>query len=489
LGHVEVDRFGSDPVGGLVPWVLRVNIHSQLVRLDEQLMLQPDLAESWEIADGGLTYIFRLRTGVLFHHYQELTAEDVRYTLDYYRDPANEAAQQPYLDLIDVVDTPDAYTVVVRLIEPNAAFLARGAQTMIVPGAHHAVVGDAAYARDPIGSGPFRKIEHRPGEYTLLEAFPDYYGGRPYLDYLKLSVVSDPALRAAMLHSGEADSSVWPLNPADNVAFLSEAAFTTFETADFALNHFPMNNDLPQFSDRTVRRAMLHAIDRQAIIDEVFSGLATPATANLSPALEFYYEPAAMSYPVNPDEARRLLDEAGWLPGAEGVRERDGVRLEWQLAVISGDAVRRREAELVAQRLADVGMRVHLIDTNLPTAGMRDGRLQMAVFNWEYGGAEGDPDAWQTLHSAAPDNFSRFRNARVDELLAAGLRSTDSGERQWLYWEVQRIVAEEAPFLFMMFWNTVTIFSGRVQGLPKDVLRGEQLYARCNELWIDEQPQ
>lgn len=486
LGHVEVERFGSDPLGGLVPWVLRVNIHSRLVRLDEQLVLQPDVAESWEVGDGGLTYIFRLRAGVLFHHYQELTAEDVRYTLDYYRDPTNDAAQQSNLAVIDVVETPDAYTVVVRLLEPDAAFLARGGLTMIVPGAHHAVVGEAAYARDPIGSGPFRKIEHRPGEYTLLEAFPDYYGGRPYLDYIKLLVVADPAVRAAMLRSGEADSPIWPLNPADNVVFLSDAQFTTFESADFALNHFPMNNELPQFSDRTVRRAMLHAIDRQLVIDEVFSGLATPATANLSPALAFYYEPDAMPYPVNPDEARRLLDEAGWLPGADSVRERDGVRLEWQLAVISGDAARRREAELVAQRLADVGLRAHLIDTNLPTAGMRDGRLQMAVFNWEYGGADGDPDAWRTLRSDGPDNFSRFRNGRVDELLAAGLRSTNSDERQQIYREIQRIVADEVPFLFMMFWSTVTIFSARVQGLPKGVLRGEQLYARCDELWIDE---
>lgn len=485
MGHVEVDRFGSDPVGGIVPWVLRVNIHSQLVKLDPLMQLQPDLAESWEVADGGLTYIFRLRPGVLFHHYQELTAEDVRYTFDYYRDPDSGAAQQPNLALIDVVETPDPLTVVIRLLEPDAAFLARGGQTMIVPGAHHAVVGEATYARDPIGTGPFRKIEHRPSEYTLLEAFPEYFRGRPYLDYIKLLIVPDPAVRTALLRSGEADSPVWPLSMADNVAFLNDSGFTTFLSADYALNHFPMNNELPQFSDRTVRRAMLHAIDRQRLIDEVFSGLATSATANLSPALAFYYEPNAMQYPVNPDEARRLLDEAGWLPGSDGVREREGVRLEWQLAVIAGDMQRRREAEQVVQALGEVGLRAHIVETTQPTAGMRDGRLQMALFNWEYGGADGDPDAWLTLRSDASDNFSRFRNGRVDELLLAGLRSTNSEERQQIYREIQRIVAEEVPFLFMMFWSAVTIFNARIQGLPTEVLRGEQLYAWCNELWIE----
>jgi peptide/nickel transport system substrate-binding protein len=425
---------------------------------------------------------------VLFHHYQELTAEDVRYTLDYYRDPSSDAAQLANLEIIDVVETPDPLTVVVRLLAPNAAFLAGGGQTMIVPGAHHAVVGEEAYAREPIGTGPFRKIEHRVGEYTLLEAFPEYFSGRPHLDYVKLSVVPDPAVRAAMLYSGEADSTVWPLSPTDNVAFLNDASFTTVVTVDAALNHFPMNNDLPQFSDRTVRRAMLYAIDRQRIIDEVFSGLATPAEANLSPSLAFYYEPAVTQYPVNPDESRRLLDEAGWLPGSDGVRERDGIRLEWQLAVIAGDTVRRREAEFVQAALADIGLRAHIIETTLGAAGMREGSLQMALFNWAYGGEDGDPDASRTLRSDAADNFSRFRNARVDELLDAGLRATSSDERQGIYREIQRIVADEAPFLFMMFWNTVTIFNARIQGLPDEVLRGEQLYTRCNEFWIEPTP-
>jgi peptide/nickel transport system substrate-binding protein len=390
--------------------------------------------------------------------------------------------------MIDVVETPDPLTVIVRLLAPNAAFLARGGQTMILPGAHHAVVGEEVYARDPIGTGPFRKIEQRIGEYILLEAFPEYFGGRPYLDFIKLSVVPDPAVRAAMLASGEADSPVWPLAPSENLTFIDDPGFTTFVTADVALNHFPMNNELPQFSDRAVRKAMLHAIDRQAIIDEVFSGLATVAESNLSPSLAFYYEPDVVQYPVNPDESRRLLDEAGWLPGGDGVRERDGIRLEWQLAVIAGDSVRRREAELVSAALADIGLRAHIIETTLGAAGMREGSLQMALFNWAYGGEDGDPDATNTLRSDAPNNFSRFRNGRVDELLDAGLRTINSDERQNIYRELQRIVADEAPFLFMMFWSTITIFNARVHGFPDEVLRGELLYARCNELWIEPSP-
>ncbi|MGD9711885.1 MAG: hypothetical protein AB7V46_07465, partial [Thermomicrobiales bacterium] len=116
----------------------------------------------------------------------------------------------------------------------------------------------------------------------------------------------------------------------------------------------------------------------------------------------------------------------------------------------------------------------------------RSGDMDASLYNWTYGGDDADPDASVTLRSDGTNNFSHFNNARVDELLDAGLQELDPVARAEIYKEIQAIVAEEVPFIFMMFWNWYNIFSTRVQGLPESALAGDQIYRKANEFWLAE---
>ncbi len=396
MGHHEIASLSPDDAGPTVHWVIVTQLHNALLELDAWYVLQPTLAESFEVSDDGMSYTFNLVKGAPFHDGEEFTSADVKYTFDFYSDPENAMLTASNFAGINNVDASDDYTVVMTLDGPNAAFLARAGQSFIVAEHHHSAIGEDAYKSDPMGTGPFSVREYRAAEYTEVEAFADHFRGAPLLDAVREKIVPEPSVRTIELETGSADSSVWALVTEDNIRLRDSGDFTTYQTSSTACNHFPLNNERPYFADREVRRALMYALDRDLIVDELWQGLAVKATANLSPALDFYYEPDVMEYPYDPDMAMQVLDDAGWVAGSDGIREKDGVRLAWTIAVIAGDQARRPEAEFAQESWNAIGCDVSIEDTTGASSGMRDGTHDMALYNWTYGGGSGEPDGSNT---------------------------------------------------------------------------------------------
>lgn len=486
MGHQEVSGLSPDDVGASVQTTVILAIHNSLVLLDKDLVTQPQLAESYEVSEDGLTYTFNLHQGVLFHDGKELTSADVKYTYDYYRNPDNASTLVNDFLGIDEVETPDDYTVVVHMAAVNAASLTSWAETPIVHAEHHAEIGQDAYRFDPIGTGAFKLAEFDPASYVLLEAFEDHYRGRPKVDFIRQEVVPEPAVRTIALETGESDSNLWPLLVEDSLRLAEDPAFTVIKTSTGGVKHFPLNNKLPQLSDKRVRQAMMHALDRQRIIDDLWNGAATVAHSNLGPKFDFYsldQSPDIKKYEFDPEQANALLDEAGWVMGDDGVREKDGMKLTFTCTTITGDSARRPIAELAQQFFADVGIDMQLSEAPISSIleGLRNGTIDASLYNWTYGSV--DPDPSNTLRSDGGQNWNSFENERVDELIDLGLSTVDPEERKAYYHEIQQIVVEEVPMLYLQWDDWYNVFTERVTNLPESGNDGFYIYYNGLHEW------
>ncbi len=486
-GHQEVDSLSPDNAGASIPVIVINQIHNGLIEQDENLVWQPVLAEALpEMAADGLTFTFTLRQGVMFHNGEEFTSADVKYYYDFQMNAENATILSSEFSSVESVEAPDPYTVVVNMKTTDAAFYSRVAYLRIPSSTHHAEIGEDAYKGDPIGTGPFSLEEWNPAASTSLVAFADHFRGAPNLDGFRLDVVPEPSVRGIGLESGDADSSAWPLVTEDNLRLAAETdTFTTIITSTLGVNHIPLNNRNPVLSDKRVRQAMMFAIDRQAVIDDIFQGTATVATSNISPAATEWYNPNVPLYTYDVAKAAALLDEAGWVLNGD-VREKDGTPLSFVCTTITGDQVRRPEAEVIQQYLKDVGIDMQLEEAPVATIleQLPKGEIDASLFNWTYGTTE--PDASLSMMSTGPDNFSGFDNARVDELLAAGLVELDPAKRKVIYDEIQAVVADEVPFLFLMYWDWYNIFNNRVKGLPESAEGGFEIYNLAYKWWIQE---
>ena len=189
-------------------------------------------------------------------------------------------------------------------------------------------------------------------------------------------------MRTIAIETGAADSGVWPLLVEDNLRLAKDPNYKVYRTSGSSIKHFPINNGLPQLSDKRVRQAMMYALDRQQIIDDIWSGAAVVAHGNLSPKYDFYYNPNLKRYEYDPEKAKALLDEAGWVDSdGDGVRDKDGVKLSFVDTVISGDQARRPIAEVAQQYFAAVGIEMTIEEAPVASilTGMRDGTMDAAL--------------------------------------------------------------------------------------------------------------
>jgi peptide/nickel transport system substrate-binding protein len=487
LGHQEVAGLSPDDYGPTVQAVLIYNILNPLVYYNEFVELEPVLAESYEVSEDGLTYTFKLHEGVLFHDGTELTAEDVKYTYDFYGNPDNASTIQGNFFGIGSVEAVDTYTVVVNMDQVNAASLSNWASVPIVPAAYHAEVGEDTFRTAPIGTGAFKLREWRPAEFTELEAFEDHFRGRPYLDAIRLDVVPEPSVRMIAMQTGDADAAVWPLLVEDSIALEADPGYVVFRTLANSVKHFPLNNELPQLSDKMVRKALMHALDRQRIIDELWSGAAQVAHSNLAPKNAFYYNADLPQYAYDPAQAAAMLDEAGWTLGADGIREKDGTKLSFTCTTITGDSARRPIAELAQQMLAEVGVDMQLAEAPVASIleALPNGTMDSSLFNWTYGSTP-EPDPYATLHSQGGNNFNRYFNPEMDALIEQGLQLVDPEARRDVYRQIQELFVEDVPCLYIQFDEWINPFSARIGGLPENPLSGDPIFYAAHKLWINE---
>lgn len=444
----------------------------------------PDLAESWSASSDGLVWTFELREEVRWHDGEAFDAEDVAFTFnEIVLDPDLAASGSAnFLNTVERVEIVDEHTVEFVMQAPFSALPAYLAYNAgILP--EHIFAGEDPWnlssfnKGSPIGTGPFKISDYVSGSTVTLERNDDYYGEVAKLDYLTFRVLPDANAQLAQMLAGDIDimivdnlASVRQLDASPNVS--------TVPVNQVNYYYVTPNHENPLFEDVRVKRALLHAIDRQAIIDSVVQGYARVATGPISPALQAYYHPEVMTYPYDPERAIELLNEAGWTRGSDGVMVKDGERLSFVL-----DVGRNKDLEpvsaLVQDYWSDIGVEVTL-NTQEWNAYIQKVVVQRdydATINWWITPA--DPDIYAYYHSSAAGtgfNLPNYKDATIDDLLERGRAESDVDERIEIYREFQEEVAEQLPYLFLWYPSEIQARSAALQGVVDLGLRDNMHY-------------
>ena len=428
-------------------------LYSSLVRRNEQAEMVGDLALRWEIPDP-TTYIFYLRSGVKFHNGAPLTAKDVIYTFRSYLDGTVRSSKNrhPY-NLIRSMEAPDPHTVVFRLKEPFAPFLWN--LTPVVIG----IVPDGSgpdLGRHPIGSGPFEFVRHVQDEEVVLKRNDNYFGEKAGVPMLRFRIIPEPIVVALELRKGTIDLALNTLTPDMVEVLRRHPGLKIAESDGTSYQYFAFNLNDPVFRDIRVRQAFAYGIDREKIIKHLWRDQARSANSVIPPN-NWAYESNVRTYPYDPQRARELLKEAG----------RENLRFTYKT---SQDETGRLMASILQQELKEIGVTMEIRSNEFATffADVIAGNFQMYSLRWI--GANNDPDMFNLIfHSkSTPPNGSnrgRYSNPRVDELIEFARREIDVEKRKTAYHEIQRIVAEELPYLSIFYMDNVCVYNKRIEGV------------------------
>jgi peptide/nickel transport system substrate-binding protein len=456
---IESSPISLDPRVGTDAQSERIGelIFDSLLRRDRNSNLIPALAERWEVLDS-LNYVFHLRTDVRFHDGKPLTARDVRYTLESLLSGEIRSPKAASFARIESVEAPDDRTIAITLKEPYASFLwnmTQGAIGIVPEGAGQ------DFGRRPIGSGPFRFVSAGQDEGVMLERNPDYWGRAPHIVGIEFRVVPDATTRALELRKGSADIALNSLT-ADMVrALQNEPTLVVTQAAGNSYQYIGLNLENNKLT-QPVRQAIAYAINREDLIRYLWSDLVRPADSIL-PAEHWAHAPELYSYKHDPEKARALLDAAGLMPDADGVR----LRLEMKT---STDQTGRELAAVLQDQLGRVGIVIDIRSYEFATfyADIIKGNFDMFSLRWAAG--NDDPDIFEYCFASskfppAGANRGHYSNPEVDRLIDFGRATTDTETRRAAYDQVQRILNQDLPYIHLWYTDNVAVHSRRISNL------------------------
>src|SRR5277367_105874 len=456
---IESSPTNLDPRVGIDAQSERIDelIFDALLTRDEHLSVQPGLAERWEIPDP-LTYVFHLHRGVTFHDGRALTSRDVKWTFDSLLQGKIRSTKAAAYRPVDHIDTPDDATVVFHLKQPFATLLwnvSDGAIGIVPFGS-----GDEI-SRHPIGSGPFRFVSAEPDKEVIIERNDGYWGSKAHLKRVRFAVTPDINTRALELRKGSADVAVSSLSGDMILALERESNLEILRAPGTVLGYLAFNTREPVLKDARVRQAMAYAIDRETIIHYLLRDFARPAYSLLPPE-SWAYNGDVPHYDYNPDRARQLLEQAGY-PAVNGVRFHLTMKT-------STDESPRLVAAVLQQQLREVGIALDIRTFEFATflSDVVRGNYQLHTLRW-VGGNE-DPDMFEyVFHSAkfSPNGGNRtyYANPRMDALIDQARGEQDQDARKQMYAEIQRILADDLPYIELWYFDNVMVHTRRVRNL------------------------
>jgi peptide/nickel transport system substrate-binding protein len=456
---IESSPTNLDPRVGLDAQSERIDglLFDDLLTRDEHLNVQPGLAERWEVQDAK-TYVFYLRRGVRFHDGQPLTARDVKWTFDSLLEGKIRSTKAAAYSFVDHIDTPDDSTVIFHLKEPFATLLwnvSDGAMGIVPYGSSSEI------SQHPVGSGAFRFVSAEQDKEVVIERNDQYWGARPRLQRVRFAVVPDATTRALELRKGSADAAINAFTGDMVLTLERDPHLQVLHAPGTVLAYLAMNTRDPILQNVRVRQALAYAIDGQPIIQYLLRNFARPAYSLLPPE-SWAYKGAVPHYEHDPQRARQLLDSAGY-PAVNGVR--------FQLTMkTSTEESTRLMAAVLQQQLRDVGIALDIRTFEFATffADITRGAYQLHSLRW-VGGNE-DPDIFEyVFHSSkfAPHGANRtfYANPRMDALIDQARSELDVNTRKQLYAEIQRLLADELPYINLWYIDNVLVASRRVRNL------------------------
>ena len=502
-------RLNGDPAS-LNPWLARHDpatravaglLFNGLMRLDNHLQPQPDLAERWEATPDGLALVFHLRTDVTWHDGEPFTAQDVVWSYQalgaFPADTPTLAHIRESVVSIEAVE-PVTSTVRFNLRRRDAPLLAELTMPILPSHILSSVPLDqlpkAAYNEAPVGTGPFAFESREPGQSVVLKANDAFYRGRPFVDRAAFLVAPNAEVATQAVREGNLLLAQLPPNTAEQLVTQGDGIRGgAYNEYGFDCVVFNLREPRP-FSDTRLRQAFALALDKPGMAFAVTGGGGDPVWSTVNRG-SWAYNADLPKLGGDPGRAKALIDEAGWSDtNGDGVVEKDGKPLQIALYVRSDNEVRRRAAEAMVQPLRNVGIdaRVELVDfqtalqarlsatTNPPF----DFDVVLLGFNRE----GTDPDSFDLFHSSqarTPSNptllnFTGFAAAELDTLLVEGRSAYDFNVRKEKYARIQQIVAEQLPFYFLWSEKFGVVAGSKLHG---DIDFGSPMYMWNVEQW------
>ncbi|WP_051914014.1 ABC transporter substrate-binding protein [Thermorudis peleae] len=433
----------------------------------------PALAASWDVSDDRQTYTFHLRPGVQWHDGQPLTAQDVVFT---YQRMMDENVRSPrYSRLaghVKSVTAIDQQTVAITLYAPDAAFLTTIATLGIVPEHLLGSIQPAQLITDPfgissaVGTGPFTLSQWVRGETIVFTRNPNYFRGAPQVEQYIYRIFPSLDDLVAALRNGQVQWATVSASLATNVPDIPGVTKKTLPGFGLTVVAFQLDSSkFTLFQDARVRKALFLALDRAAMVKEIYGGAARVAQGTIPPAS--WAASAVNNVPgPNRTEAGQLLDQAGWTVGSDGFRQHNGKRLQFTLLATGADPGERALAIWLANQWRTLGVDVTIdfqpwSEVRKRLTETRDFQAALLTINW---GIDPDQsDVWSSNAFYSGLNLMHYASAAVDKALADGLATDDRSKRQAAYQQLQQTLLNDLPVLPLAFPDRVVLWSTHLQ--------------------------
>ena len=442
---------------------IRELMFEPLLGIDLQGNVHPNLAESWEMSQGGEVYTFKIRKGVKFHNGREMTARDIKFSIDYTLNPKNGAYGLVRLALLDRAEVAGKYSLKMYLKKAGPGFLSvlTNIQTFSVVPKESLPEGIEKLVNFPPGTGPFKLVEWKPGRRIVMERYDDYWGHKAYIDKLVLRPVRDATVRFTALRSGDVDLVArtpleWVRQVADGK--VKEVKFSAATHAEFRSIEF--NLVRPPFDNKKLRQAVVNAVNKNELLEAGFFGFGDPTDQKYPKGHAWYLE-GVPSYTYDPDKAMKLLKEAGY----------KGQVIEM---LVQQSAAREAEAAMLQAQLKKVGLNIKLA---MVGRGVYNALLRKGEFSFHAGGGSYYADPSITYGPdlrCAPDlkkrssNNSGYCRQEMDSLLDKAESESDPVKRKMLFKQIVKMSVEDLPEMNIGFGPQFYTFRDYVKGFTTD---------------------
>jgi peptide/nickel transport system substrate-binding protein len=443
-------RVGTDTYSGRI-WDMSA---SGLIKLTPSGDFTADVAQKWETPDDK-TIVFHLNPSAKFQDGRLVTSKDFKFSFDSMMAPAFQSAKKSGYSAVSSFEAPDDHTLIVKLSEPNAGIFDNFPYMLVPQGADPNV-----FSKTPILAGAYRVTEFKTDERVTLKAFDGWVGGKPNIPNVIVRIIPDATTRVLELRRGTVNFEINSV-PYDQVdQFKKDAAFKVMTSHGGAWQYIAFNLKDPILAKKEVREAIAYAIDRNRIVRDLLHGYGE-VTDTMFPPGHWARSGNLPTHPFDPNKAKQLLDAAGY--------KQNGAAPRFKLTFrASTDAETNQQAEMIQQMLKDVGIDMQIQSSEFGTfmEDIKNGRFQL--FSLRRSGIS-DPDFYYTIFhskSLAPNGQNRgyYVNPKVDQLIEQGRATFDRAKRKAIYDEVQKILADELPYLSLYHRDNVAIMRSNIDG-------------------------